>query len=101
MAADAPAPPAATSVAVDATPAGSDRVLPTESRIDGTHSNAYTVWRQRGSPQHPDAAQHAQLRAAGQLQLLTSPTWIDVRNGTLELPTDMPRQSVALIQLSW
>ena len=98
---DAPAPPAPTSVIVEGIPAGVDRVLLTQYRIDRTHSNAYTAWQQLGSPQHPDAAQYAQLRAAGQLQLLTSPTWVEVHNGKLELPTDMPRQSVALIQLSW
>jgi xylan 1,4-beta-xylosidase len=98
---DAPAPPTATSVIVDGIPAGIDRVLVTQYRIDGSHSNAYTVWQQLGSPQHPDAQQYAQLRAAGQLQLLTSPTWVEVRNGMLALPTDMPRQSIALIQLNW
>ena len=98
---NAPAQSTATSVIVQGIPAGVKRMLITQYRIDDTHSNAYTVWLQMGSPQHPDSQQYAQLRAAGQLQLLTSPMWLDVHNGTLELSAEMPRQSIALFQLTW
>jgi len=54
-----------------------------------------------GSPQHPDAQQQSQLKAAGQLQLFTSPAWLDVHNGTIQLSAEMPRQSVALYQFTW
>jgi len=96
-----PAPSTTTSVIVHGIPAGVDRVLVTQYRIDETHSNAYTVWQQMGSPQHPDAQQQAQLKAAGQLQLFTSPAWLDVHNGTIQLSAEMPRQSVALYQFTW
>ncbi len=98
---DAPALSTPTSVSIQGIPAGVDRVLLTQYRIDDAHSNAYTAWQKLGSPQHPDAQQYAQLQAAGQLQLFTSPAWIDIHNGKLELSTDMSRQSIALIQLTW
>jgi xylan 1,4-beta-xylosidase len=96
-----PAPSSATSVIIRGIPAGVDRVLLTQYRIDDTHSNAYTVWQQMGSPQHPAAKQYAQLQAAGQLQLLASPAWPNVHDGKIELSSEMPRQAVALFQLTW
>jgi hypothetical protein len=44
---------------------------------------------------------NAQLQAAEQLQLFTSPTWIDVHNGQIDLSGQMPRQAVAHFRLSW
>ena len=96
-----PATPAATSIHVAGIPAGVKRALVTQYRIDDTHSNAYTAWIQMGSPQHPDGPQIAQLKAAGQLQMLGSPAWMDVHAGAVDLSSEMPRESVALFQLSW
>ena len=70
-------------------------------RIDNDHSNAYTVWKQMGSPQQPAPGQYATLEAAGQLQLLTSPQWRHATNGTLSLDFDLPRQAVSLVRLTW
>jgi len=98
---NAPAPSTAASIKVEGIPAGVDRVLVTQYRIDDTHSNAYTVWQQMGSPQHPDAQQYAQLQRAGQLQMFGSPAWVDVHGGAVDLSSEMPRQSVALFQVSW
>ena len=96
-----PAPPTATSLIVKGIPAGVARILVTQYRIDDTHSNAYTLWQQMGSPQHPNAQQYSQLQAAGQLQLFTSPAWLEVRKGIAELSANMPREGIALFQLSW
>lgn len=98
---NAPAPPTATSVIVQSIPAGVSRVLLTQYRIDALHSNAYTVWQQMGSPQHPDAQQYAQLQAAGQLQLFASPAWLEVHDRAVEFSTEVPRQGIALFQLTW
>jgi xylan 1,4-beta-xylosidase len=54
-----------------------------------------------GSPQHPTTQQYAELQAAGQLQLLTSPKWLDVTNGQVKITTDMPRQGTSLMHLKW
>jgi hypothetical protein len=38
-----------------------------EYRIDGEHSNAFTAWKNMGSPKVPSAAQYAELERAGRL----------------------------------
>ena len=96
-----PATPAATTIHVEGIPGEVKRALVTQYRIDDTHSNAYTAWLQMGSPQHPDGPQIAQLKAAGQLQMYGSPAWVDVRGGAVDLSSEMPRESVALFELSW
>jgi xylan 1,4-beta-xylosidase len=70
------------------------RYLVHHYRIDATHSNAWTAWKQMGSPQQPTPEQQAALEAAGQLQLLDSPQW---RTGDVRF--SLPRQSVSLLQL--
>ncbi|HEY1806532.1 MAG TPA: beta-xylosidase [Terracidiphilus sp.] len=98
---DVPAPASDVQVTVNGIPAGVNRVLVEHYRIDETHSDAYTAWKNMGSPQSPTAAQYAQLKAAGQLQLLDSPTWLDVDNGKITLETSLPRQGVSLLRLNW
>jgi len=90
-----------TTVAIAGIPAGVHKVLLEHYRLDDTHSNAYTVWLGMGSPQHPTTKQYAELKAAGQLQLLTSPEWLDVKNGQVTVATEMPRQGTSLIHLKW
>jgi xylan 1,4-beta-xylosidase len=70
-------------------------------RIDDEHSNAYTVWKQMGSPQQPTPEQYAKLEASGQLQLLTSPVWKQTKDGRLDLDFVLPRQGVSLVRLGW
>ena len=48
-------------------------------RIDADHSNAFTAWKEMGSPQTPSPHQYEQLESAGQLQLLASPSYIPDR----------------------
>jgi xylan 1,4-beta-xylosidase len=95
------APATPTTIRVGGVPAGVHRVLLEHYRLDDTHSNAYTVWLGMGSPQHPTATQYAELRAAGQLQLLTSPAWLEVTNGQVSVTTVMPRQGISLLHLTW
>lgn len=98
---DAPAAGAQASIAIRGLPAGARRVLVTHFRIDDAHSNAYTAWKALGSPQHPTAAQLAELQGKSGLQLLTSPEWMDVIDGGIRLSTELPRQSISLLQVSW
>jgi len=98
---DVPAPAAEVKVVVTGIPAGVKRVLLERYRIDETHSNAYTVWKAMGSPQSPTAEQYAKLKAAGQLQLLTSPRWLDVGNGEVNIALSLPRQATSLLRLQW
>lgn len=98
---DLPAPDAEVQVAIAGIPPGVKKVLLEHYRIDETHSNAYTVWKAMGSPQSPTPEQYAQLIAAGQLQLLTSPEWLDVSGGKVTVSTTLPRQAVSLMHLKW
>ena len=98
---DVPAPAADVQVTVTEIPAGVKKVLLEHYRIDETHSNSYTAWKNMGSPQAPTPAQYAELKAAGQLELLTSPTWLDVVNGKVTIETTLPRQAVSLLRLKW
>jgi xylan 1,4-beta-xylosidase len=54
-----------------------------------------------GSPQQPTTEQYARLKADEGLQLIGSPTWAEVKMGTIEVKTIMPRQSVSLLSLRW
>ena len=70
-------------------------------RIDDEHSNAYTVWKQLGSPQQPTPEQYTKLETASQLQLLGSPAWINTKESALALDFALPRHAVSLVRLSW
>lgn len=96
-----PAPATPTTVTLHGLPAGVHRVLLTHTRIDDTHSNAYTVWKNLGSPQQPTPEQYALLESRDGLELLDSPVWLDVAHGVATVRTVMPRQSISLLQLSW
>lgn len=99
---DLPAPDAQVTVTIAGIPSGIHKVVLEHYRIDETHSNAFTAWKAMGSPQSPTPEQYAQLKAAGQLQTLTSPEWLDVpANGTLTIHSDLPRQATSLLHLKW
>jgi xylan 1,4-beta-xylosidase len=98
---DVPAADAPARVTITGLPASAHRVLLTHYRIDRDHSNAYTVWKQIGSPQNPTPEQYARLESAGQLQLLESPRWLKSNSGQVEVSFALPRQAVSLVQVSW
>ena len=70
-------------------------------RVDATHSNSYEAWKKMGSPQELAAEHYKHLEAAGHLQLLNSPEWEEVDNGSIALKFPLPRQGVSLIKLTW
>jgi xylan 1,4-beta-xylosidase len=98
---DVPAEGAPVQVTVASIPPGVKKVLLEHYRIDNTHSNSYTVWKAMGSPQAPTAEQYARLKEAGQLELLRSPEWLDVRDGKVTVATELPRQATSLMRLKW
>jgi xylan 1,4-beta-xylosidase len=98
---DLPADASNVDVTIDGIPAGVKRVLLEHYRIDDTHSNAYTVWKAMESPQSPTPEQYARLKAAGQLELLNSPIWLDVRDSKGTIETALPRQAISLLHLKW
>ena len=98
---DLPAAGATVRVTVGGIPVGVKKELLEHYRIDDTHSNSYAAWKAMGSPQGPSAEQYARLQEAGQLQLLSSPEWIDVSDGKVTIGTDLPRQATSLMRLKW
>jgi xylan 1,4-beta-xylosidase len=70
-------------------------------RIDGDHSNAFTVWKGMGSPAKPSSAQYAQLEKASELATLPGPANVDVADGRATIRFSLPRQGVSLLVLEW
>ena len=98
---DLPAPAAQVNLLVGELPNGISRALVEHFRVDAEHSNSYTEWNRMGSPPSPPPAENKKLEAAGQLQLLESPSWQVIEGGTLHLRFVMPRQSLSLVRISW
>ncbi|MCC6539013.1 MAG: beta-xylosidase [Bryobacterales bacterium] len=93
--------PAQVALTVAGLPASAKKVEVRHYRVDEAHSNSYAVWKAMGAPQQPTPEQYARLEAAGQLQLLSSPTFSAVDKGAVQLPFSLPRQGVSLVQISW
>jgi xylan 1,4-beta-xylosidase len=98
---DESGPPAPVALSVSGVPVDAKRILLHHYRIDQEHSNAFTAWKTMGSPEKPTTEQYAQLEAAGQLQALHSPRWIDQHNGAVEMEFALPLQGLSLVELSW
>lgn len=91
------------SSSIDLTVDGLDskRVLVHHYRVDSEFSNSFEKWKAMGKPQNVNAEQFKELERAGQLQLLTSPEWIETKNGKGILNFGLPRQAVSLIRMTW
>jgi xylan 1,4-beta-xylosidase len=98
---DVAAPGAPVAVSIKSIPASAHRVLLQQYRIDDHHSNAYTVWKEMGSPQNPTPEQYALLQAAGQLQLFDSPRWMTPQDGEIKLDVQLPRMGLSLLRVTW
>ncbi|MGD0694763.1 MAG: beta-xylosidase [Terriglobia bacterium] len=98
---DVPTPPALIHLTIRGIITPTHRALLHHYRIDETSSDAYSIWKKLGSPQEPSAEQHAQMRVAGQLQLLESPQWVSVDDDKIEMDFQLPSQGISLVRLSW
>ncbi len=67
--------------------------------MDGSHSNAYAVWKKMGSPEKPTPAQLAQLEKAGQLQSV--PITLSGASSTKSANFTLERQGVTLLRVRW
>jgi len=70
-------------------------------RIDSMHSNAFTSWKEMGSPESLTSEQKEKLERDGQLQLLSSPESVVIDKGSLDLKFKLPRQAVSLLRITW
>jgi xylan 1,4-beta-xylosidase len=93
--------PAQIDLAVNGLPADRDHALLEHFRIDAGHSNAFTAWKEMGSPQTPSPHQYQQLEEAAQLQLLESPSFIPIKQGVAHLQFTLPRQGLSLLRIGW
>jgi xylan 1,4-beta-xylosidase len=91
----------ATPVTVSVKGIPAQKVLITHYRIDQEHSNSFTAWKRMGSPQNPTPEQYALLEKAGQLEMIGSPRWMEIKNGASLISFDLPRQGVSLIKMRW
>ncbi|HKR85310.1 MAG TPA: hypothetical protein VJS37_14220 [Terriglobales bacterium] len=98
---DVSAAPASIALTVDGLPEDAHHAMLEHFRVDGNHSNSFAAWKLMGSPQTPSPGQYQALESAGQLQLLTSPTWIQVGHGMARVEFELPRQALSLIKLEW
>lgn len=94
-----PAPASPVEVSIKGIPA--KQVLLHHYRIDQEYSNAYELWKKMGPPQNPTPEQYAELEKAGQLQMLTSPKWMETADGEALIKMQLPRQGVSLLRFSW
>ncbi len=94
-------PPTKAQIDLIGLPTNVERALLQQYRIDDTHSNAWTAWKRMGSPQQPTAEQYAALEEAGKLEQFDSPHWISLKEGAASLDLQLPRESLALMRLTW
>jgi xylan 1,4-beta-xylosidase len=98
---DIPGPAADVSLALDHLPVKDGEVALERFQIDSEHSSAIAVWNKIGAPQSPTSAQLADLERAGRLAQLETPQKLDVVNSSVNYRLTLPRQSVALVHLTW
>lgn len=68
-------------------------------RIDATHSNAHTVWRELGSPQDPTEGELSAIKARQGLEEIEEAVEITPLDGTVSLELKLPLPSVSLLIL--
>ena len=95
--ADVAAAPAAIHLSIDGLRGSA--VTASEFRVDETHSNAYRVWQQMGSPAHPTPEQTQRLEKAGSLAQSVADHEVVVRGGKADVDLSLPRQGVVVVRL--
>ena len=98
---DVPAAPTPIDVAISGLPVKAHRGLLEHFRVDANHSNAFTAWKEMGSPPSPTADQYQDLESAGGLQVLSSPAWTPISGGIARLQLTLPRQGISLVRIAW
>ena len=98
---DLPAEPAQVILRLTNIPVTAPKVLLSHYRIDSKFSNSYEVWKTMDRPQHPSKEQIEILERSGQLQMYTSPEYINNTNNRLSVEFELPRQGVSLVKFEW
>jgi len=74
-------------------------VAVSEFRLDATHSNAYRVWLQMGSPLKPSPEQMEELETASELEETVRDRIVPSKDGKSVIELALPRQGIALVHL--
>ena len=98
---DLPGPEAEVSLTLSGLPPGSSSARLRHYRVDAAHSNAFTVWKELGSPTAPTEAEYTRMEQAGQLTALEPVHPVQAGNGQAKLQFSLPRQGVSLLVLEW
>jgi xylan 1,4-beta-xylosidase len=98
---NAPGPGASVELLIKNLPADATRVQVRHYRIDDHHSNAYTAWKDSGSPQQPTAEQYKRLLAAARLEQLEPAEKTGTRKGEIRWSFNLPRHAVSLFTVTW
>jgi xylan 1,4-beta-xylosidase len=96
--ADVPAPPAQVRLTVDGLTGST--IEQSQFRVDSTHSDAYPLWVQMGSPAHPTAEQQSQLEKAAQLAEPVSNFRLPIHSGKAFVDITLPRDAVVIVHLA-
>jgi xylan 1,4-beta-xylosidase len=70
-------------------------------RIDANHSNAFSAWKEIGSPQQPGPEQYRRLESAGQLEEMAPPKPLNTSSGEWRMTLPLPRHAVSLLEVAW
>lgn len=69
-------------------------------KVDESHSNAYTLWKQMGRPEEPSPDQLLALKSQDDLQLVEPISQIQISNGVYKQRLEIQNNSVALIVIT-
>jgi len=67
-------------------------------RVDETHSNAYTVFRDLGRPEQPSAEEIVQIKARMGLEPLENPRQLRI-DGPVQMQIELPCNALSLVEL--
>jgi xylan 1,4-beta-xylosidase len=98
---DVPFPAASIDLLINGLPPQAKRAMVEQFRVDSSHSNAFAVWKEMGSPASFSGREYERLQTASQLQLLDSPYWTTIRDGTVRTHLVLPRQGLSLLRIQW
>lgn len=92
-----PGPDASVSLQLSGLPPSASEANLTHYRIDEHHSNAFSLWKNMGSPQAPSDQQYAELQRKGQLEAIAVSEPITFNTGVATVAFQLPRAAVSLI----
>jgi xylan 1,4-beta-xylosidase len=91
--------PAGVELRITGVPIGDGGVRVRHWRIDAGHSNAHTVWRSLGSPDHPTPEEAAVIRSRQGLERVEPDRRERVVDGAVTLRLELPLPAVSLVEL--